>query len=328
MRRRDFIAGVGGAVVWPIVGRGQQAERVRRVGVLMPFNENDSEPKAYLSALMQGLAELGRSDGRNLRIDLRWAGGNVDRMRVFAKELVDLQPDVILSPTTPVTAAFRRETRTIPIVFASVSDPVGDGFIVSLPRPGGNLTGFINMEASMGGKWLQLLMEIAPSLTRVAMMFNPDTSGGTYYLTSFETSAQSLKIDSVAAPVHVDAEIETTMTSLGREPARGLVVMGDSFTFVHRAKIISLAAQHNVPAIYPASVFARDGGLLSYGPDRVDIFRRSASYIDRILRGEKPADLPVQLPIKFEMALNAKTAKALGVAVPPSILLCADEVIE
>jgi putative ABC transport system substrate-binding protein len=263
-------------------------------------------------------------------MDIRWAGADVDRMRMFAKELVGLQPEVILANGTPVTAALQRETRAIPIVFAPVADPVGSGFVAGLPRPGGNLTGFINLEASMAGKWLELLTEIAPGVKRVAMMFNPDTApgGGSYFRPAFEAAARSLKVEPIVASVDSDAEIETVMTSLGREPGGGLVVMADGFMLVHRAPIILLAAQNNVPAVYSLSVFARDGGLLSYGPDQTDIFRRSASYVDRILRGAKPADLPVQLPVKFEMALNAKTAKALGLAVPPSILLRADEVIE
>jgi putative ABC transport system substrate-binding protein len=263
-------------------------------------------------------------------MDVRWAAGNVDRIRMFAKELVGLQPDLILANSTPATAALQRETRTIPIVFTGNSDPVGERFVASLPRPGGNITGFISQEAAMAGKWVELLTEIAPGVKRVAIMFNPDiTSGGvSYFRPAFEAAARSLKVAPIVAPVHSDAEIETVMTSLGREPGGGLVVTADAFMQVHRAPTILLAARNNVPAVYSRSVFVRDGGLLSYGPDQVDLFRRSASYVDRILRGAKPADLPVQLPTKFEMALNAKTAKALGLTVPPSILLRADEVIE
>jgi putative tryptophan/tyrosine transport system substrate-binding protein len=262
-------------------------------------------------------------------MDVR-ATGTVDLMGMFAKELVDLKPDVILASTTPATAALQRVTRTIPIVFAGISDPVGDGFVAGLPRPGGNITGFIALEAAMGGKWLQLLTEIAPGVKRVAIMFNPDTapSGGSYQLPSFDAAARSLKVEPITAPVHSDAEIETVITSLGREPGGGLVFPSDGFTVVHRAQLILLAARNNVPAVYPVSAFARDGGLLSYGPDLVDISRRAATYVDRILRGAKPADLPVQVPTKFEMVLNAKTARALGLIVPQSILLRADEVIE
>ena len=330
MRRREFIAGLGSAAAWPVVARAQQPERMRHIGVLMSFAENDPEGKGLLSALTRGLAELGWTDGRNVRMDIRWSAGDVDRMQTFAKEMVDLQPDVILANTTPVTDALQRETRTIPIVFVSPSDPVGAGFVASLPRPGGNLTGFIDMEAAMAGKSVELLMEIAPGVKRAAMMFNPDTSpgGGSYYRPAFEAAARLLKVGQIITPVHSDAEIETAITSLGREPGGGLVVMHDAFVQVHRAPIILLVARNNVPAVYQRSVFVRDGGLLSYGPNQVDIFRRSVSYVDRILRGAKPADLPVQLPTKFEMVVNLKTAKALDLTVPQSILLRADEVIE
>jgi putative ABC transport system substrate-binding protein len=236
---------------------------------------------------------------------------------MFAKELVGLQPDVILAHSTSMIAALQRETRTIPIVFAAGSDPVGDGFVASLPRPGGNITGFGSMEASMAGQWLELLTEIAPGLKRAANMFNPDTApgGGSYFLPSFEAAARSLKVAPIMAPVHSDAEIETVIASLGREPGGGLVVSGGVFMGVHRAPTILLAARNNVPAVYFHAVFARDGGLLSYAPDWVDMFRRAALYVDRILRGAKPADLPVQFPTRFEMVLNAKTAKALGLTV-------------
>jgi putative tryptophan/tyrosine transport system substrate-binding protein len=330
MRRREFIGGLGGAVAWPLAARAQQGGPIRRIGVLMGNDENDPEAKAYLSDFTRGLGEFGWTDGRNLRMDVRWTAGNVDRAQTFGKELVDLRPDVILGHTTPVTAALQRETQTIPIVFAVVVDPVGSGFVASLPRPGGNITGFINIEAAMGGKWLELLREAAPRLTRAAIMFNPDTApyAKSYYLPSFETAARSFKVAPIVAPVHNDAEIETVISSLGREPRGGLVVMPDSFTRVHRASIILLAARNNVPAVYSATVFAREGGLISYGPDEGDIFRRAATYVDRILKGAKPEDLPVQVPVKFEMALNAKTAKALSLAVPQSILLRADEVME
>ena len=329
MRRRDFIAGLG-AAAWPMATQAQQGERVRRIGVLMEPPEGDPEGKTHLSGFMQALGELGWIEGRNLRIDVRWAAGSFERIRMFAKELVDLQPDVILSRGTPATAAFQRETRTIPIVFVAVGDPVGSGFVAGLPRPGGNITGFGDAEQAMSGKWLALLTEIAPGIKRAAIMFNPDVApgGGSYYLPASEAAARSHKLEPIAAPVHSEAEIESVMTSLGREPGGGLVVIPDGFVLVHRAPIILLAARNNVPAVYWDNVFARDGGLLGYGPDRVDLFRRSASYVDRILRGAKPSDLPVQLPVKFEMTLNVKTAKALGLAVPPSILLRADDVIE
>jgi putative tryptophan/tyrosine transport system substrate-binding protein len=315
---------------WPLAARAQQGERVRRIGVLMSWDESDPEIKTWLSGFMQGLAELGWTDGGNVRMEVRWAGANVDRMRMFAKELVDLQPDVILATSTPATAALQQATRTIPIVFAGISDPVGAGFVASLSRPGGNLTGFINMEGALAGKWLEVLTEIAPTVKRAAIMFNPDTApgGGSYYLPSFEAAARRLKVEPIAARVRSVADVETVITSLGREPGGSLVGMPDIFVETHRAQIILLAARNNVPAVYSQSVIARDGGLLSYGPDRADIFRRSASYVDRILRGAMPAELPVQLPTKFEMTVNAKTAKALGLDVPATLLSRADEVIE
>jgi putative ABC transport system substrate-binding protein len=273
---------------------------------------------------------LGWTDGRNVRVDVRWGGGDANRMRARAKELVDLQPDVIPSSTTPVTAAFQRETRTIPIVFENVSDPVGSGFVASLSHPGGNITGFIHNEETWAGKLLELLTEIAPGVKRVAAMFNPDTAPyvRSNYLPSFEAAARSFKVEPITAPVHNDAEIETVITSLGREPGGGLVGMSDGFVTNHRSTIILLAARNNVPTVYHNPVWPRDGGLLSYGANNQDIFRRAATYVDRILRGAKPADLPVQLPVKYEMILNLKTAKALGLTVPQSIVLRADEVIE
>jgi putative ABC transport system substrate-binding protein len=296
----------------------------------MSNDENDPETKVWLSGFMQGLHGLGWTVDRNMRLDIRWAAGSVDQMQTFAKELVDLHPDVILANATPVTSALQRETRIIPIVFVAVADPVGSGFVASLPRPGGNITGFGNLEASLASKWLELLAEIAPGLRRAAIMFNPDTAPyvRSFFLPFFEEAARSLKVEPVVAPVHSDAEIETAMTSLGREPGGSVVVMPDLFMVDHRASIILLASRYNVPAVYQYSFFVKDGGLLSYGPDPVDLFRRSTSYVDRILRGEKPAELPVQMPVKYEMALNAKTARAFGLTVPPSILLRADEVIE
>jgi putative tryptophan/tyrosine transport system substrate-binding protein len=330
IKRREFIARLGSAAAWPVVARAQQAERVRRVGVLITFDENDPQAKAYLSEFSQGLAELGWTEGRNVRIDVRWGAKSADRIRMFAKELVDLKPDVILSHSTAVTAALQLETPTIPIVFVMVADPVGDGFVASLTRPGGNITGFGYAEAGMGGKWLELLTEIAPNVKRAAIMFNPETSphGGLYYLPVFEAAARSLKVEPIAAPVHNSAEIETVMASLGRGLGGGLVLPGDAVVGGYSALIISLALRNDVPMVSNDTYFVRDGALLSYGPDRVAFFRRSGSYVDRILRGANPADLPVQLPVKFEMIVNLKTAKALGLAVPQSILLRADEVIE
>jgi putative tryptophan/tyrosine transport system substrate-binding protein len=304
---------------------------VRRIGVIIEFDENDLEAKAYPSGLTRGLAQLGWIDGRNVRIDIRWAAGSVERMQMFAKELVDLRSDVIVTSSTPVTAMVQRETQTIPIVFVTVSDPIRAGFVASLPHPGGNLTGFTNLEISIAGKCLELLMAIAPIVKRVAAIFNPDTApgGGSFFLPSFKAAAQSLNIEPITAPVRSDAEIEMVITALGREPGGGIVALPDGFMAVHRAAIIATAAKNKVPAVggLPQS-FARDGGLVSYGVDIGDLFRRAAPYVDRILRGTKPAELPVQLPIKFEMVVNAKTAKALGLIVPSSLLATADEVIE
>jgi putative ABC transport system substrate-binding protein len=328
LRRREFLVVLGGAAAWPLAVRAQQGDRVRRIDVLIGLDENDPVAKLQLSAFTQALAELGWTDGRNVRMDLRWGGADTNRTRALAHELVSLQPDIILTATTPATAAVQRETRTIPIVFATVSDPVASGIVERLDRPSGNVTGFANFEASLGGKWLELLSEIAPGFKRVAIMFNPDTAPITAYMPLLETAARSLKVVPITAPVHSNVEIETAIIGLGREPGSGLVVVPDVFTLAHRAPIISAAARNNVPAVYYLSTFARDGGLLSYGIDEADLFRRAATYVDRILRGAKPADLPVQFPTKFEMAVNLETAKALGLAVPPSIRLRADEVIE
>jgi putative ABC transport system substrate-binding protein len=330
MRRREFIVGLGSAAAWPLAARAQQAERVRRIGVLIGEgpDENDPELKRRLSVFMQALADLGWTDGHNVRMDLRWGRADANRIRALAQELVGLQSDVILTTATPPTAAVQRETRTIPIVFANVGDPVGSGIVSRVDRPSGNVTGFANSEPTLGGKWLELLSEITPRLKRAAFMFNPDAASGFPQKHSFETAARSLKVEPIIAPVHNDGEIETAIIALGREPGGGLVVNPDLFTRVHRAPIILAAARNNVPAVYGFSYFARDGGLLSYGADPLDIFRRAATYVDRILRGAKPGDLPVQFPTKFEMGLNLKTAKALGLAVPPSILLRVDEQIE
>jgi putative ABC transport system substrate-binding protein len=327
IRRREFITLLGGATAWPLAARAQQGERMRRIGVLMAFDENDPEQKRRLLAFTQALAGLGWTDGRNVRMEPRLGGGDINRIRASAQE-VGLQPDIILTGTTLATVALQRETRTIPIVFGNVGDPVVSGIVERLNRPGGNITGFALFEPTLGGKYLELLSEIAPGLKRAAIIFNPDTAPVSTYMPVFETAAGSLKVALITAPVHSNAEIEMAIVALGREPGGGLVVMPDVFTQAHRAPIISAAARNNVPAVYYFSYFARDGGLLSYGPDLVDNWRRAATYVDRILRGEKPGDLPVQLPTKFEMVVNRKTATALGLAIPPSIMLRADEVIE
>jgi putative ABC transport system substrate-binding protein len=329
LRRREFIAGLGGAAVWPLAAGAQQGDPVRHIGVLVPYDENDPLGKTAASAFTQALEGLGWTNGRNVRIDLRWAGPDINRIRALAQELVGLRPDIILVGTTPAAVAVQRETRTIPIVFAGVNDPVASGIVPRINQPGGNITGFALREPSLGGKWLELLSEIAPGLKRAAIMFNPDTVTASAYMPSLETAARSLKVEPIIAHIHSEADIEAAIMALGREPGGGLVVMPDNFALGHRAPIISAAAQNKVPAVYASSTIARNGGLLSYGGGTgVDQLRRTASYVDRILRGEKPGDLPVQFPTKFEMVVNRRTAKALGLSIPPSILLRADEVIE
>jgi putative ABC transport system substrate-binding protein len=328
IQRREFIAGLGSAAAWPVVARGQQGDRVRRVGVLTAGDENDPIAKTYLSAFTQALAGLGWTDGRNVRIDFRSSSGDINRRRALARELVSLKPDIILTGGALATIAVQREMRTIPIVFTTAADPVASGIVARLNQPGGNVTGFSGLEATLGGKWLELLSEIVPGLKRAAIMFNPDFAPVSALMPSVETAAQSLKVVPITAPVQSDAEIEAAIIALGREPGGCLIVMPGGTMAGHSAAIILAAARSNVPAVFWQSDFAREGGLLSYGPDMVDIFRRAASYVDRILRGAKPGDLPVQFPTKYEMAVNLKTAKALGLTVPQSILLRADEVIE
>jgi ABC-type uncharacterized transport system substrate-binding protein len=331
MRRREFIAGLGGAVAWPVVARAQQGERVRRLGIVaIAYDGISPFSQRLLASLKQGLAELGWVEGQNLRMDVRWAAGNVDLSDRYAKEMVSLQPDVIFAESTPSVAALRRETRTIPIVFQGVSDPIGSGFIAGLARPGGNITGLGWMEPTMGGKWLELLRDMVPDVKQVVAMFNPDTApyARSYYLPSFEAAARSFNIEWSIAPVRSDAEIETVITSLANKPNSGLVAISDSFLAAHAAPTAAVAARSKVPTVYFNAIFPRAGGLFSYAADSDDQWHRAAAYIDRMFRGAKPADLPVQLPVKFEMVVNAKAAKALGLTVPQSILLRADEVIE
>jgi putative ABC transport system substrate-binding protein len=331
MRRREFIGLVGGAAAaWPLAALAQQTDRMRRIGVLMGYSESDPAARTFVEAFVRGLQELGWTDGRNVSIEYRWARGDIDRIRNFAKELVGMNPDAILANTTPVAVALHRETRTIPIVFAIVSDPVGDGLVASLSRPGANVTGFINIEASMGGKWLELLKESAPHIKRAAIIFNPHTApaGGSYFSRSFETAAQSLAVEPITAAVRSAADIEAVITALGRESTGGLVVSADGFMVVHRAAIISLTARNNVPAIFFRPDYARDGGLLAYGASSVAVFYRAASYVDRVLRGAQPSELPVQVPTKFELVINLRSAKALCLDIPQTLLARADEVIE
>ena len=327
MKRREFMTLVGGAATWPLAARAQQPDRMQRIGVLMGYDENTPFAQRMLSAFKQELAALGWIEERNLRIDYRWTAGDVNRAGTFAKELVALQPRGILSNTTPVTAALHRETKTIPLVFVVVSDPVGSGFVESLPRPGGNVTGFVNLEASLVTKWLELLKEIAPHVTRVGVMFNPQTASyAEYYLQPLEAVASKFDVKVYAAPVQSEADIGNVITQLRREPGGGLIVMTDSFNLVHGNSIIALTRLNNVPAIMDYQ--PAEGGLISYGVDTFDLFRRGAGYVDRILRGTKPAELPVQLPTKFQLVVNLKTAKELGLTIPPTLLATADEVIE
>jgi putative ABC transport system substrate-binding protein len=330
MRRRDFINAIAGSVAtWPLAARAQQPERMRRIGVVMGLAEDDPEAKARLAAFRQGLEKRGWSEGRNVRIDYRYALAGA-QAQVLAKELVALQPDVIFANTTPITAALQRESRTVPIVFAAVADPIGSGFIASLSRPGGNITGVMLYEASVTGKWLAMLKEIAPSLVRAAFVANPKTATYyDYYLREGKVLAPSLGIDVVLSPVENDAaDIERAIESFASAPNGGLVVPPDVTTAVHRDLIVALAARLRMPAVYYSRLFVAAGGLMSYGVDLVDMNRQAAPYVDRILRGDNPADLPVQAATKFETTVNLKTAKALGLTVPPGLLVAADEAIE
>src|ERR1700731_33295 len=331
MRRREFITLLGGtALSWPLAARAQQPDRVRRIGVLMGYAESDSDAQAWYAAFREVLQKLGWTEGRNIQIDTRWATpDDAESMRRLAKELVAPQPNVILSSTTPTTTALLQQTRTIPIVFAIVADPIGSGFVASFARPGGNVTGFIFTEPTMAGKWLELLKQIAPRIARVAMLFNPTSATyAEYWLKPFKAAAPSFEVEAVTAPVRDRSELESVIAAQAREPNGGLIVMPDSFTDAHRVEITSLAARYRLPAIYPFRFFAEVGGLLSYGVDRTDNFRRAATYVDRILKGEKPAELPVQAPAKYELVINLKTAKALGLEIPPKLLALADQVIE
>jgi putative ABC transport system substrate-binding protein len=329
MRRREFITLLGGAAAtWPVAARAQQPDRMRRIGVLMAFAEDDAEGKARLAAFRQGLEKRGWSEGRDVRIDARFAPAGT-QAQVLAKELVALQPDVILAHSTPVTAALQRESRTIPIVFAAVADPIGSGFIASLPRPGGNITGVMQYEASVTGKWLAMLRELAPGLVRAAFVANPKTAPFyDYYVRAGDAVAPSLGLEPVPILIENATDIERAIESFAGAPNGGLVFLPDVTTAVHRDLFIALAARHRLPAVYWDRSLVAAGGLMSYGNDLVDAFRQAAAYVDRVLRGDKPADLPVQAATKFETTINLKTAKALGLTVPPGLLVAADEVIE
>jgi putative tryptophan/tyrosine transport system substrate-binding protein len=328
MNRRNVITLIGGAAAWPLAARAQQPERMRRVGLLMGYPEGDAEGQANLAAFRRGLQELGWSEGRNIQIVTRWAGADADKAKTFAKELVGMTPDVIVPNTNLMMAILQPETRTIPIVFVFVGDPVGSGYVASLARPGGNVTGFSALDTAIGGKWLELLKEMAPHVTRVAVILHPETPPNVGFWHSAEAAAPSLGVKVVALGVHSAPEIEGTVTAFAAGSNGGLIIAPHAVTLVYRDLIIGLAARYRLPAVYGFRIFATSGGLLSYGTNPSDQFRRGASYVDRILKGEKPADLPVQNPTKYELVINLKTAKGLGLDVPFQLQQLADEVIE
>ena len=327
MKRREFITLLGSAAAWPV---GAQAQPMRRIGVLMGYGERDPEAQSWVFAFRDGLRKLGWIEDRNIEIEVRWAApGEANSIDRGAKELVALRPELVLSANTPATAAMLQQTRTIPLVFAMVADPVSSGFVASFPRPGGNITGFIAMEPTMAGKWLELLKEIAPRVGRVAFLFNPLTAPNfEYYLNPFKAAAASMALEAIAAPVRDASALETVIAAQASSPNAGLVVMPEAFTTDHRVEITSLAARYRLPAVYAFRFSTELGGLASYGNDVIDNYRRAATYVDRILRGAKPSELPVQAPVKFELVINLRTAKALGLEVPFLLQQRADQVIE
>jgi putative tryptophan/tyrosine transport system substrate-binding protein len=330
MRRRDFIAGIAGsATAWPLAARAQQGARIRRIGALMLPAADDPEGKTRAAAFEQSLGKLGWAVGHNLQIDYRWGMNDLERARVATAELLRLAPDVILANGTPALPVAKQSTVTVPIVFTVVNEPVAMGYVASLSRPGGNVTGFSNLEPVVGTKWLELLKELAPQVRRIAVIFNPETNPSIpLFVRSMDGAAQKLAVELLAAPVHEPAGIEATMTTLGREGGGGVIFPAVNFTVFHRHLIFDLAARYRLPAMYARRFFAEDGGLISYSPDEIDQFQRAAGYIDRIFKGERPADLPVQQPTKFDLVLNLKTARTLGLQVPQTLLVLADEVIE
>jgi putative ABC transport system substrate-binding protein len=327
LERREFITLLGGAAAWPLAARAQQ-ERMRRIGVLMSLSESDSEARAWVIALKEGLQRLGWEQDRNVRIDYRWGAGDDQRLRTYAAELVGMAPDVIFAGVTPALAALHRETRSLPIVFVQVSDPVKLGFVASLAQPGGNMTGFATFEHPIGGKWLELLKDSAPGRTRVAVIFDSQVRSQPPYLQAIEAAAPSFGVQLTLADVHNAAEIERAIDAFAQQPNGALLVVPNPLTILERDRIIALAARHRLPAVYPYRFFAGGGGLMSYGIDLADQYRRAASYVDLILKGAKPGDLPVQLSAKFELVVNLKTAKALGLTIPEPFLQHADQVIE
>jgi putative ABC transport system substrate-binding protein len=330
MRRREFIAFLGGAAAaWPCAAHAQRPERMRHIGLLSTLVQDTDESRRVTAVFIRGLQELGWTDGRNVSVEQRWSAGDQERLRSDARALASLPAEVVLAISTPAVAALKQEAPAIPVVFVAVSDPIGSGFVTSLPRPGGNITGFVNLEGSLSGKWLELLKEVVPGLTHVGFMFNPETAPfADYYHRVFEAAAPSVAVTATAMPVHDLGGVESAIVSLKARPVGGLLVMPDTFMTVNRQRIIALAARERLPVVYPNGATARQGGLIGYGIDNVEPARAAATYVDRILRGEKPADLPVQTPTKFELVVNLKTAKALGLEIPPSLLVRADEVIE
>jgi putative tryptophan/tyrosine transport system substrate-binding protein len=329
MKRREFITLLGGAAAaWPLAARAQQPQRMRRIGALMSLTEDDPEDRQRRAAFQEALRQLGWTEGGNLSIEYRWYGGDPARARALAKELVELEPDLIVATATPALTALALQIRTIPIVFVAVSDPVGQGFAASLARPGGNATGLTFFEFSVVGKMLEVLKEIAPGIARIALAFNPDTLSNPPFLRAIEVAAPTLATELTKVAVHNAAEIEPALAAVARQGGSGLMFLPDPFAVAHRDLIVGLAARYRLPAIYIQRSFVTAGGLVSYGVDVVDLFRRAAPYADRILKGAKPADLPVQQPTKFELAINLKAAKALGLEVPPTLVARADEVIE
>src|SRR5262245_886384 len=330
MRRREFISLLGGAAaVWPLASRAQQRDRVRRIGVLMHLAVDDPDGQSRLAAFLQGLQEAGWAVGRNVAVEVRWAAADVESMNRFAKELVAHQPDLIFVTSTPATAAMVQATRTIPVIFVLVADPVGSGFVASLPRPGGNVTGFTPIVGSLGGKWAELVKEIAPGIAQVTLLFNPKAAPFIEsYSNPFKAAASSLGMEAIIAPINDVRELEALVTIQASKPNSGLVVFPDAFTEFHREEIVSLVVRYRMPAVNWSHSFAEGGGLISYGPYLVDEHRRAATYADRILKGEKPADLPVQAPTKYELAINLKTAKGLGLTVPQALLASAGDLIE
>ena len=329
MRRRDVINLLGGATVfWPFVARAQRNEQTRRVGVLMNLTETDPEGQARIAAFLQGMVQIGWTDGRNVQIDIRWGAGDPERLRKYAAELVAQSPDVIVASTAVSVDALQLATRTVPIIFVQVVDPVGGDYVESLSHPGKNTTGFSNFEYGMSGKWLELLKELVPRVTRVAVIRDPAMTAGTAQLGAIQAVAPSFGVELFPVSVRDTGKIEDAVSAFARSSGGGLVVTASPWAVLNRRTIIALAARHRLPAVYSQRVFVIDGGLVAYGPDRVDQYRRAAAYVDRILKGEKPADLPVQAPTKYELAINLKTARTLGLTVPPSVLSRADEVIE